>query len=736
VQEAAPEQGQEPIEFDHAINYVTTIKKRFNDEQPQVTYKKFLQILHRYQEEKRSVEAVLEEVSTLFADHPDLLREFANFLPDHPAVDPNAATAPLLPVNPTERGAGQVQYRPLNASSATRGVEREAYQRLEENARRGSADKTGAKGKADAARSQGRVAANERRFFEKVKAALPTRELWNELLKCLDLYSKEVLSRNEMISLVADLFGKHTDLLEEFKEMLHQRGGAGGNSDDIWQSMPLSAIDLSQCHRCTPSYRRLPRSYPYAPASERSEVDEAVLNNLWVSVPTGSEDFSFKNMRKNQYEEALFKCEDERYEIDMVIDQNNSTIRILEPLAEEIKAIVGVESKEDGNYARFQYRLDKRTFGKVHLNAISRIYGEHGPDILELLRKWPAGAVPIILERLRQKRQEWVKARLECTKQWKDILEKNHTKSLDHRSFYFKQQDKKLLNAKALLAEIKSIAEEASKLRMQLEIKAEEETRNAELLKEDEASMEEGKAKSEDKDGDAAMGDAGAAGGDAGAGAGADGEKADVKTESGVDAAMEDAAAATGEEAKVMVEPEAEEGAVKTEGDASGEKKGEGEGAKKDEKPKKPKDTRWQPHMQLKFPNPQIHYDMMEIIAHAVEASLNPGDKVVAAAWCRNFMYRFLGLPLKWLETSGPTYVSKSRFVCCHNLPSTHTSSILVVVFMTAGTSSPLVLPSTPHTAKASWRSCGLMTRARSSSLLPWLICSLLRLTNRRARMR
>jgi histone deacetylase complex regulatory component SIN3 len=31
-----------------------------------------------------------------------------------------------------------------------------------------------------------------------------------------------------------------------------------------------------------------------------------------VSVPTGSEDFSFKNMRRNQYEEALFKCEDDR----------------------------------------------------------------------------------------------------------------------------------------------------------------------------------------------------------------------------------------------------------------------------------------------------------------------------------------------------------------------------------------------------------------------------------------
>ena len=34
-------------------------------------------------------------------------------------------------------------------------------------------------------------------------------------------------------------------------------------------------------------------------------------------------------MRKNQYEEALFKCEDDQFEIDMIIDTNTSAIRIL-----------------------------------------------------------------------------------------------------------------------------------------------------------------------------------------------------------------------------------------------------------------------------------------------------------------------------------------------------------------------------------------------------------------------
>ena len=77
---AATAAPQPPLEFDHAINYVTTIKKRFASE-PE-TYKKFLEILHTYQKEQRGIKEVLDEVSVLFADHPDLLKEFTYFLPD------------------------------------------------------------------------------------------------------------------------------------------------------------------------------------------------------------------------------------------------------------------------------------------------------------------------------------------------------------------------------------------------------------------------------------------------------------------------------------------------------------------------------------------------------------------------------------------------------------------------------------------------------------------------------
>ena len=138
-----------------------------------------------------------------------------------------------------------------------------------------------------------------------------------------------------------------------------------------------------------------------------------------------------------------------------IIETNMSTIRLLEPLAEEIANLRLVEDA-DGVAPRFTLQLDKGALGVVHLNSISRIYGEQGKEILELLRRNPRGAIPVILKRLKQKDLEWRKARQNLIQQWKDVLLANYDKSLDHRSFYYKQQDKKALTVASIIADIKS----------------------------------------------------------------------------------------------------------------------------------------------------------------------------------------------------------------------------------------------------------------------------------------
>lgn len=120
---AAPANGGNangaPLEFDHAINYVTTIKRRFASE-PE-TYKKFLEILHTYQKEQRGIKEVLDEVSVLFADHPDLLKEFTYFLPD--AVQAQAkAQLDAVAKESEARKRNQAKQAIMNQAQAVQGT--------------------------------------------------------------------------------------------------------------------------------------------------------------------------------------------------------------------------------------------------------------------------------------------------------------------------------------------------------------------------------------------------------------------------------------------------------------------------------------------------------------------------------------------------------------------------------------------------------------------------------------
>lgn len=49
-------EGTDNFEFDHAIHYVTTIKRRFSDDIG--TYKAFLEILHTYQREQQGAKLI------------------------------------------------------------------------------------------------------------------------------------------------------------------------------------------------------------------------------------------------------------------------------------------------------------------------------------------------------------------------------------------------------------------------------------------------------------------------------------------------------------------------------------------------------------------------------------------------------------------------------------------------------------------------------------------------------
>jgi paired amphipathic helix protein Sin3a len=505
---AAPAQPPQPqhqaVEFDHAISYVTTIKRRFANDPS--TYHAFLEILHTYQKEQRGIKEVLEQVAHLFQDHPDLLKEFTFFLPDavqeqakerlhRAAADSEARMAAQARAemeqaqHESDKGAQDMDVEDTKAHHKF--IDMTANNLVVTAPDQPSSSRGRKRAHDDHKEAPVQVAlpqqpesytynaAVERQFFDAAREALAlhTRDggqAWAEFLKCLDMYAQEILSRSEMLNFVEPLLGKrNTKLFEEFKRILAAAGSTSINSpsmEDSWHSVPLSEIDFSRCRRCSPSYRALPRDYPAPPCSDRNEEENKVLNNVWVSLPVGSEEsYTFRHMRRNTYEEILFRCEDERFEIDMVIDSNATTLARLEPIAEEIAQLAQEEMvvsetsplpKKAGEGTglggkKFQLTFDKKILGVIHRNSISRIYGDAGQEMLDLLVKNPAVAIPVVVQRLRQKDKEWRTVRERMNRQWKELAEHNYYKSLDHRSLTWRTTDKRAISTRTLVAEIK-----------------------------------------------------------------------------------------------------------------------------------------------------------------------------------------------------------------------------------------------------------------------------------------
>jgi paired amphipathic helix protein Sin3a len=484
-------QPHQAVEFDHAISYVTTIKRRFANDQS--TYHSFLEILHTYQKEQRGIKEVLEQVAHLFQDHPDLLKEFTFFLPD--AVQEQAKER-------LHRAAAESESR-LSAQKDKNNKQ------LQGGSSKEIVDMTDHPMPVDQSEARGQKryhkdvqeapvvisypqtpetfvynSAVERQFFDAAKEALAsyTRDggqAWAEFMKCLDMYAQEILSKSEMLNFVEPLLGKRNNkLFEEFKRILSAAGGQGTSTvpsmEDSWYSVPLSEIDFSRCRRCSPSYRALPRDYPAPPCSKRSDEERMVLNDVWVSLPVGSEEsYTFRHMRRNTYEETLFRVEDERFEIDMTIDSNLCTLALLEPFAQEMAQLSGndgqmqtdkenesktnMEQKGLGG-KRFRYTFDPTILGVIHRNSITRIYGDAGAEMLELLKTNPSVAIPIVVDRLRQKDVEWQKVRDRLNRHWKEMAENNYYKSLDHRSLTWRTTDKRAISNRTLLTDIKDRA--------------------------------------------------------------------------------------------------------------------------------------------------------------------------------------------------------------------------------------------------------------------------------------
>ncbi|CDZ97936.1 Histone deacetylase complex, SIN3 component [Phaffia rhodozyma] len=320
-------------------------------------------------------------------------------------------------------------------------------------------------------------------FFERAKKFIEDKNTYLEFLKLLNLFVQDIIDSRVLVERAALFIGEAGDIWTQFRSLVGDdqagRGGlagvsgrdglngsggilgAGAGLDGVMENslaVDRPRVDLNSCKAYGASYRRLPKTEVNLSCSGRDPMCWDVLNDEWVSHPTSaSEDAApFISHKKNIYEEALHRAEEERHEYDYHIEANLRTIALLEPIA----ARINVMSPDEKSVFRLKPGLGGQS-KSIYQRIIKKIYGrDAGLEVIGALHDNPTVAVPVVLARLKQKDEEWKRAQREWNKVWREVDAKNFYKSLDHQGVTFKANDKKAITTKSLVAEIEALRKE------------------------------------------------------------------------------------------------------------------------------------------------------------------------------------------------------------------------------------------------------------------------------------
>ncbi|KAF2100142.1 hypothetical protein NA57DRAFT_17396, partial [Rhizodiscina lignyota] len=502
-----------PVEFNHAISYVNKIKNRFSA-QPDI-YKQFLEILQTYQRESKPIQEVYGQVTQLFSSAPDLLEDFKQFLPESAAhakamaasrgeeamlsnMRNDPAYVAAMPQQLHTPRQDQTRMPPLGNFAPTPNTGRETKRKRQDRQAPGpssaaTAMPVGPDASAQAMRAGypgGHVAKkqphgvkpvtatdlppvsptlvppqpsplppstskmptpDELQFFERAKKFISNKSGTNEFLKLCQLFSEQLIDKSSLMRRAHNYFGSNPELMQFFKKFMEYK-----DEDEEIENKPRARgspgrVALMSCRSYGPSYRLLPKRETQAVCSGRDELCRSVLNDEWASHPTwASEDSGFVAHRKNIHEEGLHRIEEERHDYDFNIEACSRTVQLLEPIAQQML----IASPED----RAGMQLPPGLGGQsetIYKRVIMKIYGrDRGKIVIEEMFRQPYNVIPTVLNRIKQRLEEWKGAQREWEKVWREQTQKIFWRSLDHQSIGAKMADKRQFQTKTLQNEI------------------------------------------------------------------------------------------------------------------------------------------------------------------------------------------------------------------------------------------------------------------------------------------
>uniref|UniRef100_UPI00358F1ACD paired amphipathic helix protein Sin3b-like n=1 Tax=Myxine glutinosa TaxID=7769 RepID=UPI00358F1ACD len=298
------------VEPEHAMQFIEEVEATYHD-RPEL-YQSFLNLLRTYQLKHMGLEGEVlkqadeetfcQELINLFSQDHNLLNTFTSLLPStlRGQLDSKVHTCSynknykrsLEKIHPGTVAVGEnLDLPPLKKSKRLSSFRDASLA---------------------AAGQYGTL--RELSFFDKVRRALRSQEVYENFLRCIQLYNIDIISVSDLLDLIKPFLGKFPELLIQFKHLVGKCFGMSTQRHALLDRVENTEMDFSSCKRLGPSYRALPESYQQPKCSGRTALCREVLNDIWVSFPSWSEDSTFVSSKKTQYEEHIYRCEDERFE--------------------------------------------------------------------------------------------------------------------------------------------------------------------------------------------------------------------------------------------------------------------------------------------------------------------------------------------------------------------------------------------------------------------------------------
>lgn len=475
-----PPPGQ-PVEFNHAINYVNKIKLYYNG-RPEV-YKAFLDILHNYQREQKNIKDsgkgqsskstvteadVYAQVASLFQDNPELLSEFRQFLPD---ANGNAGLMNGLGAAESAFGGG---LGPATAGVIIESVGRPAdhsvvaksFNPIHRSQSIGSSHAVPPAKKRRISKDpvmtpvKSEVPLSDREYFDQLKRTMSHDDMYKEMFNCINLYNRGSISAEDLLVMTGPLISKAPELKSRLISLVESDRRPTSEKKDRelhWH------LDLSSCKRYDdqPSYRILPKKKNLLKSDNRTKDGadvQDVLNEeyaVFADPDAKRESITWHFGKLSTYDETLLQIEEERYELDMVMQPH---LDLMNGLTEVYQAMQKTSPEEQAKFVINDLSAHCNV-SEVHIQRVlKKLYNNRWDTLYEGLKKIPSVAIPVALNRLQEKCAEWDDSKKKFNQSWQEALLKQRIRFLEQQASKFKNSDSKQLKPKTLVKEIEDLA--------------------------------------------------------------------------------------------------------------------------------------------------------------------------------------------------------------------------------------------------------------------------------------